>query len=121
MSWLRLRERLSFTLAALHVHHGLHPDADCWMEVCRHHRLTPISLFRQNVQMCLLKSVVSKMKARSARYAIFTRMFAPGDWLLQAHHQNDQAETILFRLVRGQGVSGLAGIPNSGLWQRQRF
>lgn len=107
----RLRERLSFTLAALHVHHGLHPDADCWMEVCRHHCLTLNIPFQAERADVSVEVGSLEMKARSARYAIFTRMLAPGDWLLQAHHQNDQAETILFRLVRGQGVSGLAGIP----------
>jgi tRNA(Ile)-lysidine synthase len=52
-------------------------------------------------------------EARAARYRAFTEALGEGDVLLTAQHRDDQAETLLFRLLRGAGVRGLAGIPPS--------
>ncbi len=49
--------------------------------------------------------------ARQARYAAFTDRLGEGDVLLTGQHRDDQAETLLFRLLRGAGVRGLAGMP----------
>lgn len=51
-------------------------------------------------------------EARVARYALLDRWMVDRslDWLLTAHHADDQLETILMRLNRASGVSGLAGI-----------
>src|SRR5690606_22304723 len=51
--------------------------------------------------------------ARDARYAVFESRLEPGDWLLLAHHADDQLETRLFRLSGGTGVRGVAGMPRS--------
>src|SRR5690606_5802485 len=48
--------------------------------------------------------------ARSARYAVFQKYAAEGDCLLTAHHADDQAETLLLRLLRGSGPRGLAAM-----------
>ena len=48
--------------------------------------------------------------ARKARYAALARHLDDGDWLLSAHHRNDQGETLLLNLMRGSGPAGLAGI-----------
>ena len=48
--------------------------------------------------------------AREARYAAFRALLNHGDWLLSAHHKDDQAETLLLNLLRGSGPAGLAGI-----------
>src|SRR5690606_28095979 len=49
--------------------------------------------------------------ARDARYGVFERLLEPGHWLLLAHHADDQLETLMFRLLRGTGLRGLAGMP----------
>jgi tRNA(Ile)-lysidine synthase len=49
--------------------------------------------------------------ARMARYQAFAKLLQPGDYLLTAHHQDDQAETFLLQLLRGAGLKGLASMP----------
>ena len=57
----------------------------------------------------------SEEEARSLRYGFLEGLLAAGEaeWVLTAHHADDQAETVLFRLLRGTGPRGLSGIPES--------
>ncbi|MFT7185506.1 MAG: tRNA(Ile)-lysidine synthase [Pseudohongiellaceae bacterium] len=99
------------TIQIIHVHHGLSQFADEWAEHC-------LSVSRAMDLACHVErvTVVTKGKgleaaAREARYAVFERYLSGGGVLLQGHHQNDQAETVLMRLLRGAGPEGLSGIP----------
>lgn len=107
-----VRERLPGPLWAVHVDHGLHPDSRRWREHCR---VTcedlAIPLRARQVEAQSGRGESPEAVARAARYGEFSALLAPGDLLLTAHHQDDQAETLLLALIRGSGVHGLAAMP----------
>ncbi|MFG0380061.1 tRNA lysidine(34) synthetase TilS [Pseudomonas sp. zbq_18] len=106
---LREQERLP-ALKAIHVHHGLQSAADAWPAQCRElcDRLG-VPLQVEFVQVAAGASL--ERAAREARYAACARRLGVGELLLTAQHRDDQAETLFFRLLRGAGVRGLAGMP----------
>ncbi|TVP89509.1 MAG: tRNA lysidine(34) synthetase TilS [Pseudomonadaceae bacterium] len=97
-------------LRAIHIHHGLHPDADSWAtfcaRACAEHN---IPLHCERVAFNAQSNI--EQSARDARYAVFARLLAVGDVMLLAHHRDDQLETLALRLLRGTGLRGLAGMP----------
>jgi tRNA(Ile)-lysidine synthase len=92
---------------AVHVHHGLHPHADRWQTHCeRVCGAWQVPLRVAAVTVPRRGSV--EAHARAARYRVFERMLdRPGDHLLLAHHLDDQAETLLLRLLQGRGFYGM--------------
>ncbi len=105
----------SAELSAIHVNHQLQPDADRFETFCRstcEELRIPLEVVRVAVGVPADGSAGSvEAAAREARYRAFEERLATGDVLLMAHHGDDQAETLLFRLCRGTGIRGLAGIP----------
>lgn len=100
--------RLPQPLVAVHVNHQLQEVSADWVEHCRDH------CRRLNVPLTVMKVVpasASEASAREARYRAFGDFLVAGDCLLLAQHADDQAETLLLRLMRGAGVAGLAGMP----------
>jgi tRNA(Ile)-lysidine synthase len=103
-------------IRAVHVDHGLHPSASDWAGHCRRLcRELDIPLHSERVAIDLGGSGM-EAAARNARYSVFERLLVPGECLLTAHHQDDQLETFLLRMLRGAGPRGLAAIP-----ERARF
>ncbi|WOD10450.1 tRNA lysidine(34) synthetase TilS [Pseudomonas sp. NyZ704] len=97
-------------IKALHIHHGLHADADLWAEHCLEQcRVRGVELIVERVQLTPGASI--EAQARAARYQAFAAHMGRDDCLLLAHHQDDQLETLLFRILRGTGLRGLAGMP----------
>ncbi|WP_341706565.1 tRNA lysidine(34) synthetase TilS [Halopseudomonas sp.] len=97
-------------LHVIHIHHGLHPEADTWAAHCQRacdERGVPLKIVRVRVE----PGASIEQAARDARYAAFSDILPNGAELLLAHHADDQLETMLFRLLRGTGVRGLAGMP----------
>ena len=110
---LHLLVRLGSEVTALHVHHGLSARADHWLAHCQAQadRLgVPFQALRVQVDR---RDGGMEQGARTARYRAFAEVMAPGDQLLLAHHGDDQAETLLLRLMRGAGPRGLAAMAES--------
>lgn len=105
------RERHGKSLLAVHVDHQLHPESASWNDYCRKLAGTlGIEFVAETVSVDPAGGGGLEAAARSARYSALARHTADGDWLLSAHHRNDQAETLLLNLMRGSGPAGLAGI-----------
>ncbi|HQV07869.1 MAG TPA: tRNA lysidine(34) synthetase TilS, partial [Thauera sp.] len=105
----RLQPRFGYRLSAAHVHHGLSPHAGDWAEACmaRCARAgVPLQVFHVEVDRLHPDGV--EAAARAARHAALDTVDC--DWLAFGHHQDDQAETLLFRLLRGTGVRGAAAM-----------
>ncbi|MCG2581649.1 MAG: tRNA lysidine(34) synthetase TilS [Marinobacter sp.] len=107
------------TIAAIHVNHQLQANAGETEQFCRklcESLRVPLTVERVTVPTKATDESTTggiEEAARNARYDIFERTLEPGHILLMAHHGDDQAETVLFRLLRGSGVAGLAGMPSS--------
>ncbi len=98
-------------LRALHIHHGLQALADDWAAQCQRFSASlgvPFELLR--VQVDALDPAGPEAAARTARYDALCAQMQPGDCLATAHHRDDQAETVLLRLLRGSGVQGLSAM-----------
>lgn len=104
-----LRVRFGFRLEAAHVHHGLSPNADAWAAFCADQcAALGIPLHRLHVDVARKHPEGLEAAARHARHAALGGIAC--DWLVFGHHQDDQAETLLFRLLRGAGVRGAAAM-----------
>ena len=104
---LSLEPALSGLLTAIHVNHNINSAATHWAEHCQIvcNELN-ISLITASVDL----NDSSEATCRQARQHVFKQHLGKGDCLLTAHHQNDQIETVLFRLLRGTGLQGMTGI-----------
>lgn len=99
-------------LRALHINHGLSPNAVKWQAHCRE-VCAELGIPFQALSVCAKSPAGESPEAfaRKARYQALAEQMEPGDYLLTAHHQDDQAETLLLQLFRGAGTKGLASMP----------
>ncbi len=98
-----------YELTALHVNHGLSPNADDWQRFCAGICVSfevPFSAARVAVPRD--SGLGIEAAARAARYRVL--LAHPADHVMLAHHRDDQAETLLLQLLRGAGVRGLAAM-----------
>ncbi|MDH2915407.1 MAG: tRNA lysidine(34) synthetase TilS [Gallionella sp.] len=103
--------RFQWRLFALHVHHGISPNADAWAEFC-----TGLCT-RYGVPLQVERVDITPFRdghgieaaARKLRHAAFLKQAC--DFVALAHHADDQAETLLLQLLRGAGVKGVSAMP----------
>lgn len=113
--WRCLQVVPGFTLRAIHINHGLHHAARQWQEqVEAQCRAWGLALDTRPVEVHIQGQGL-EAAARESRYQAFEALLSPGELLLTAHHQDDQAETVLLSLLRGAGLRGLAGIAEERL------
>lgn len=99
-------------LRAVHIDHGLHPDSARWAAHCAAVcAALGLPLDVRQVDARPARGHSAEAAARAARYAALAADMADGDLLLTAHHQDDQAETVLLALLRGAGLAGAAAMP----------
>jgi len=104
-------ERSQTPILAIHINHGIHNDATAWEKHCRTIAANlDVSFVSESVEINLESGLGLEATARQARYGVFQKYVEEGDWLLSAHHENDQAETLFLNLMRGSGPAGIAGI-----------
>lgn len=102
-------------LVAVHINHGLQQQAESWQQHCQQMcDQLDITLQIIHVDAQAVNGESPEEAARNARLQAFKQVVGEGDCLLTAHHQNDQAETVLLQLMRGAGVNGLAAMPVTG-------
>ena len=107
-----------------HIHHGLMSEADAWAEhLAELARTLEVSLFVRHVQVDLGQGLGTEASARQARYHALAELAGEHQVaaILLAHHQQDQAETVLLRLLRGAGVLGLSAMQDDVQRQGMRL
>ena len=98
-------------ILAIHIDHGLDPSSEAWAVHCKNFASNlDIELEVQKVSIPANPEDGLEAAARRARYNALSTYVQDGDCVLSAHHENDQAETILMNLMRRSGLAGLAGI-----------
>lgn len=108
-------------VAALHVHHGLSAFADDWLAHCEQQCLAwarkghAVEFFSRRLNLRVARGDSIEAAARDARYAALAEMAreAGSTLVLLGQHRRDQAETFILQALRGAGVAGLAGMPDS--------
>ena len=113
-SLVQLRsEYPNLSIKAVHIHHGLSANATQWRQHCQ-----------KVCDLLAIECVVRKIEpevygsganleavARYYRYQFFSALLSEKAYLFTAHHRDDQAETLLLRLLRGGGIKGLSAMP----------
>lgn len=110
----QLPEARARGLRALHIDHGLHAHSAAWSEHCRQFCAAldlPCAVMRVDARA--RHGEGPEAAARHARYVAFEAQLRTDETLLLAHHRDDQAETVLLKLLRGAGPEGLGGMRES--------
>lgn len=101
--------RLGRRVRAVHVHHGL--EASDLMLGAARAVAEAVRVPFEEVRVELESGPSPEDQARRARYRALLESHRTGEWVLTAHTSDDQAETVLDRLLRASGIDGLSGIP----------
>ena len=112
-----LKKEIGFNTVAVHVHHGIRKktadkDQKFVEELCAAKGIE-LKTFKKNIPLiCKITKESEEECGRRIRYEIFDDVCAlyENAKIAVAHHMNDQAETVIFRIIRGSGIKGLAGM-----------
>ena len=112
-----LKKEIDFKTVAVHVHHGIRKktaDKDQkFVEMLCESRGVELKSYKKDIPLiCKITKESEEECGRRIRYELFDEVCSLYDnsKIAVAHHMNDQAETILFRMIRGSGIKGLTGM-----------
>lgn len=109
---VNLRSLYPIRLLAVHINHSLSPNADSWENHCKKICFDfGVDFISFPIHIAASPGESLEEAARKNRYRKLREVISVNDILLTAHHQDDQAETILLQLFRGAGPKGLAAMP----------
>jgi tRNA(Ile)-lysidine synthase len=98
-------------LRAVHIDHRLHADSTMWSRHCKEFSESlDVPLELRTVEVARAAGLGLEATARRARYGAIETMLAEGEILVLGHHRDDQAETVLLKLLRGAGPEGLGAM-----------
>ncbi|HEY6985741.1 MAG TPA: tRNA lysidine(34) synthetase TilS [Rhodanobacteraceae bacterium] len=98
-------------LRAVHVDHRLHPDSAMWARRCTDFaEQVGVPIETLTVEIARTPGLGLEATARRARYGAIEAMLGEGEILVLGHHRDDQAETVLLKLMRGAGPEGLGAM-----------
>ncbi|ERT56698.1 tRNA(Ile)-lysidine synthase [Peptoniphilus koenoeneniae] len=112
---LSLKEKYNLNLKCAHINHGIRESAkrdELYVKSLCDKYDVEFNLLSTNMNEYALKEKLSKEEAgRKLRYDFFNKIATSKAKIALAHNFDDNMETILFRIIRGTGISGLRGIP----------
>jgi len=119
---LAWKKEHDITLTAAHVHHGIRKEADADVayvtSLCEKYDIPCLVQYEDVPAYAKANGLTEEEAGRTLRYRFFEKIAnrsVPSAVIATAHHINDQAETVLFHLFRGSGITGLCGIrPQNG-------
>ena len=101
-------------VVAVHINHQLIPQAAEWEKHCRKFSESiSVEFLSRKVIIDMNSGYGLEAASRKKRYDSFKQLIRKNDYLLTAHNQDDQVETVLLNIFRGCGLRGIRGIPAS--------
>ncbi len=105
-----MKSELSAPVVVAYVNHGWHADAEKWGELVER-TCAKYEFDFELIKLSDLSKSNAEAVARKARYQALAELLPERGVLLTAHHQEDQAETLLLNLLRGSSLDGLSAMP----------
>ena len=110
-----LKEEFQWEITAVHIHHGLRgedadKDAAFAEEFCKKLDISCIVRRFDVKAEAKGRKLGEEETGRILRYEVFQKVAGKDGFIAVAHHRQDQAETLLMRLCRGTGLTGLVGM-----------
>lgn len=121
-NFMDLKEVLDLDIIVCHLNHGIREtakrDENFVKKVCDTHQVKFIVKHANMNDFAKENSLSSEEAGRILRYSFF-RENSKDRKIMTAHNANDNAETILYNIIRGSGLNGLVGIPveNNGVYR----
>lgn len=111
-----IKAELDCEVVAINVDHGIRPtsalDTEFVMQFCKDNQIRAYKFKGEALKVAKEEKLTVEQAARKVRYGVFETVIKKGlvDKIALAHHQNDQAETVLLNIIRGAGLNGARGM-----------